>query len=171
MVGRSWCHLAIVVVLLAPLLVQGQTNTPQSESANSSAARRAREIGTGKWWFGLTDEARDRFVERYTKAMDHVMSDLATECAQGMQSLLAGGKPRSGVDEADIMSNMTLCKITSSFDFGFGTHKELREGIDGFYKDSTNLTVPVEVALQRVRDALAVKYPRGAVGIGGPGGQ
>jgi hypothetical protein len=96
--------------------------------------------------------------------MDHVMSDLETECAQGMKSLLEGGKPRSGVDEADIMSNMTLCKISLSFDFGFGTHMELREGVDAFYKDSTNLTIPIELALPRVRDALAVKHPRGKAG-------
>jgi len=61
------------------------------------------------------------------------------------------------------MSNFTLCKVASSFDFGFGTHKELREGVEAFYKDPTNLTVPIEVALPRVRDALA--YPRGAINI------
>ena len=158
-------HFAIVV-LLAPFLAQAQTNTPQSESGNFAAARRAAEIGTGKWWINLTDDARDKFIEHYTKAMEHVMSDLETECSQGMRSLLAGGKPRSGVDEVDIMSNMTLCKIGSSFDFGFGTHKELREGVDAFYKDSTNLTVPIEVALPRVRDALAIKHPRVTGGIG-----
>jgi hypothetical protein len=162
-VASRFFHFAIAV-LLAPFLAQAQTGAPQTESGNSAAARRAAEIGTGKWWIRLTDNARDRFIERYTKAMDHVMSDLETECAQGMKSLLAGGKPRSVVDEADIMSNMTLCKISSSFDFGFGTHMELREGVDAFYKDSTNLTVPIEVALPRVRDALAVKHPRGKAG-------
>jgi hypothetical protein len=152
------------VILLAPFLAQAQSNAPQSESGNSAAARRAAEIGTGKWWIGLTDDARDRFIERYTKAMDHVMSDLATECSQGMRSLLAGEKPRSGVDEVDIMSNFTLCKAASSFDFGFGTHKELREGVDALYKDPTNLTVPIDVALPRVRDALAIEHPRGKAG-------
>lgn len=41
--------------------------------------------------------------------MDHVMNDLATECSQGMRSLLEREKPVSGVDEVDIMSNFTLC--------------------------------------------------------------
>lgn len=83
-----------------------------------------------------------------------------------MKSLLAGAQPRSGVDEVDIMSNFTLCKVVSSFDFGFGTHRVLREGVVAFYKDPTNLTVRTEVALPRVRHALAVKHPRGAIGIG-----
>jgi hypothetical protein len=152
------------VVLLAPFLAQAQKPAQQSESNNSAAARRATEIGTGKWWIGLTDEAKDKFIERYSKAMDHIMNDLATECSQGMRSLLEGEKPRSGVDEVDIMSNFTLCEVASSFDFGYGTHKELREGVDAFYKDSTNLPVRIQVALQRVRDALAVKYPRGKAG-------
>jgi hypothetical protein len=153
----------ITVVLLASCFVMAQT---ESESSNSGAARRAAEIGTGKWWIGLTDEAKDKFIERYTKAMDHVMNDLATECSQGMRSLLEGEKPRSGVDEVDIMSNFTLCEVASSFDFSFGTHEELRQGVDAFYKDSTNLSVRIQVALQRVRDALAAKHPRGTAGIG-----
>jgi len=115
----------------------------------------------------LPDDAKDKFIERYTKAMDHVVSDLETECNQGMQSLLAGGMPRSGVDEVDAMSNFTLCEVASSFDFGYGTHKELREGLDAFYNDSTNLPVRIHVALQRVRDALAVKHPRGQPGRNG----
>ena len=159
-------HFAIVV-LLAPFLAQAQTNAPQSESSNSAVARRAAYVGTGDWWIGLTDEAKDKFIERYTKAMDHVLSDLETECSQGMRSLLAGERPRSGVDEVDVMSNFTLCEVASSFDFGYGTHKELREGVDALYKDSKNLPVRIHVALQRVRDALAVKHPRGKAGVNG----
>jgi hypothetical protein len=73
--------------------------------------------------------------------------------------------PRNGAQEVDIVSSMTLCKIASSFDFDFD-RKELREGVDGFSKDSTNLAIPIDVALQRVREALAAKRPRGG-GIGG----
>jgi len=152
------------VVLLASCFVLAQT---KSESSNSATARRAAEVGTGKWWIGLTDQAKDKFLERYTKAMDHVMNDLATECSQGMRSLLEGGKPRSGVDEVDIMSNFTLCEVASSFDFGYGTHEELRQEVDAFYKDSTNLSVRIQVALQRARDVLAAKHPRGRPGAVG----
>ena len=156
-----------IVLLLGSCFVQAQANAPQPESGNPAHARKAPELGTGKWWISLTDEARDRFVERYTKAMDHVMSDLVTECNQGMKSLLAGGmRPPSGVDEVDIFSSWTFCKIASSFDFSFGTHKELREGADEFYKDPANLTVPIDIALPRVRDALAAKHPRGRPGFG-----
>lgn len=110
-------------------------------------------MGTGKWWLGLSEEAKDKFIERYTKAMNHVRSDLVTDCADGIKSL-----PRNGAQEVDIVSIMTLCKIASSFYFDFD-RKELREGVDGFYKDSMNLTIPMDVALQRVREALAAKRP------------
>jgi hypothetical protein len=148
-----------IFALVASCLVQAQTSAPQSKSDNTALARRAAEMGTGKWWVNLSDEARDRFIERYTKAMNHVTSDLVTDCADGIKSL-----PRNGAQEVDAVASMTLCKIASSFDFSFD-RKELREGVDGFYKDSTNLTVPIDVALQHVRDALAAKRPRGQ-GIG-----
>jgi len=156
---KGFFHLTIVV-LLVPCFVHAQVTAPQAESDHAALARRAAEMGTGKWWVRLSDEARNRFIERYTKAMDHVMSDLVTACAEEVKSL-----PRNGIDDVDAISSMTLCKISSSFDFNFGTHKELREGIDEFYKDSANLTVPIDIALQRVRDALAIKHPHGAVGI------
>jgi hypothetical protein len=153
-------HFAIVA-FLATGFVQAQTTPSDSESRTSALARRAAEMGTGKWWVSLSDEARDRFIERYTKAMDHAVSALAAECAEEVKSL-----PRNGTDEVDVISSFTLCKIAGSLDFNFGTHKELREGIDGFYKDSTNLSVPIDVAMQRVRDVLAAKHPRGTGGIG-----
>ena len=64
----------------------------------------------------------------------------------------------------DVASSWTLCKIAGSFDFDYD-HKELREGVDTFYKDPANLAVPIEVALPRVRDAVAAKHPRGRAGF------
>ena len=151
----------VIVVALASGSIHAQTKAPDTESRNSALARRAAEMGTGKWWVSLSDEARDRFIERYTKAMDQVMHALVAECAEEVKSL-----PRTGIDDVDAISSFTLCKIGSSFDFNFGTHKELREGVDAFYQDSTNLTVPIDVALHRVRDALADKHPRGGGVIG-----
>jgi hypothetical protein len=152
----------LIVAFFATCLAQAQAYGPPAYDpppGHSALAQRAAEMGTGKWWIRLPDDAKDKLIERYTKAMNHVSSDLFSDCAEGIKSL-----PRNGADEADIVSNMILCKIGSSFDFSFD-HKELREGVDSFYKDSANLSVPVDVALQRVRDALAAKRPRGQ-GIG-----
>jgi hypothetical protein len=117
-------------------------------------------MGTGKWWIGLSEEARDKFVERYVKAMNHAGADLAADCAEVLKGL-----PGNHAAEVDIVSSWTLCKVAASFDFDYD-RKELREGVDTFYKNSTNLAVPIEVALQRVRDAVATKHPRGQAGIG-----
>ena len=93
MINRFF-HFAIVVAL-ASGFVQAQTKAPDTDSRNSALARTAAEMGTGKWWVSLSDEARDRFIERYTKAMDHVMSALVTECAEEVKSL-----PRTGIDDS-----------------------------------------------------------------------
>ena len=163
-----------IVVLFAAFLAQAQVygppkygpqqESPDSDAARQAAARRAAEMGTGKWWVKLSDEDRDKFIERYAEAMNRVSSNLFTDCADGMKSWTPNHAWKNGVREVDIMSNMILCKIGSSFDFNFD-RKEIREAVDEFYKDSTNLTVPVDVALQRVRETLATKHPRGT-GIG-----
>jgi hypothetical protein len=151
----------VIVCLLASFLAQAQTSVPQSESPQSSLARRAAEMGTGKWWITLSEEERDKFVERYAKGMNHAGSVLVADCAEVLKGL-----PGNHAAEVDIASSWALCKVAASFDFDFD-RKELREGVDAFYKDSTNLSAPIEVALARVRDALAAKHPRGQAVIGG----
>jgi hypothetical protein len=159
----------IAAAFFATCLAQAQVYGPpkygpQQGSAHSDLVRRAAEMGTGKWWVKLSDEDRDRFIERYAEAMNRVSSNLFTDCADGMKSLTLNGVLKKGLQEADIMSHMILCKIGSSFDFNFD-RKEIREAVDEFYKDSTSLTFPVDVALQRVRETLAARHPRGT-GIG-----
>lgn len=117
-------------------------------------------MGTGKWWLKLPDGARDRFIKRYTVAMNHVSSALTKECEDGLNSL-----PRKGTLEVDVLSNSFLCKVGSTFDFNFDL-KDIREAVDEFYQDLGNLTVPIDVALQRARDSLAAKRPRSGGGIG-----
>jgi hypothetical protein len=131
-----------IVALFAAFLAHAQVYGPpkygpQQESPHSDAARRAAEMGTGKWWVKLSDEDRDKFIERYAEAMNRVSSNLFTDCADGMKGLTPNHVWKNGVREVDIMSNMILRKISSSFDFNFD-RKEIREAVDEFYKDSTN---------------------------------
>jgi hypothetical protein len=144
-----------ITVLLIPFFAQAQSSVPQSDHA--ALARRATDMGTGKWWVKLSDEAKDKFIERYTDAMNHVASELLADCADGMKSL-----PRNDAKELDIMSDMILCKIGSSFDFNFD-RKEIRDAVDLYYNDATNLTAPIDAALQHVREALEAKRPRPGV--------
>ncbi|MFZ1927824.1 MAG: hypothetical protein WAU50_01725 [Candidatus Sulfotelmatobacter sp.] len=148
----------LTVAFFATCLAQAQVYGPPAYGppagpGHSALVQRAAEMGTGKWWIRLSDDAKDKLIERYTKAMNHVQSDLFEDCT-------VGGQIKSVSEEVDIVSSMILCNLSSSFDFNFD-HKELREGVDGFYKDSTNLAIPIDVALQRVRDVLAAKRPRG----------
>ena len=168
-----WFQLTIVALFTAfsaqaqvygPPKYGPQQESPGAEAARRDATRRAAEIGTGKWWIKLSDEDRDKFIERYAGAMNRVSSNLFTDCEDGMESLTANHVVKNGVHEADIISNMILCKISSSFDFNYD-RKEIREAVDEFYKDPTNLTVSLDVGLQEVREKLEAKRPR----VGGIG--
>jgi hypothetical protein len=155
MVNRSF-HF-IMVALFVSSLLQTHASAPQAEPRKSAVPQIA-ELGTGKWWLGLTDEAKVKFIERYASAMNRVSSELLTQCGEGMKSLDA-----NAAQEVDVMSAMILCKVGASFDFSF-EGKQLIEGVDQFYKHSTNLSVPVDVALQDVRDNLAAKRPHPSFG-------
>ncbi len=168
-------HYLAIAVLLASSVAQTQAvfgppvygppvHDPSRDAVHSDGARLAAEMGTGKWWVKLSDEAKDKFVERYTVAMNHVSSTLFTDCSNGIDTLLVDGGLKSGVEASDFVSYMIICKVGSSFDFKFD-RKEIREAVDEFYKDSANLTVPIDVALQHVREGLAAKRPHG-MGIG-----
>jgi hypothetical protein len=133
---------------------------PGQDAAHAALVQMAAELGTGKWWIRLSDEAKDRFVERYTKAMNHISSDLSKDCANGAKSL-----PPVGAQQADVLSNMLVCKTGSSFDFNFDL-KEIMEAVNKFYEDSANLTVSIDIALQRVRETLAAKHRGTGCGIG-----
>ncbi len=74
--------------------------------------------------------------------------------------------PRAGaaVPTGEVMQSWNLCVLGGSFDFGF-EQRDLRNGVDEFYKDAQNSNVPIDVALQHVRDILEGRRPKGH-GIG-----
>jgi hypothetical protein len=56
-------------------------------------------------------------------------------------------KTKHSPPKVDLLSNAILCKIGSSFDFNFD-RKEIGEAVDEFHRDSANLSVLIDAALQ-----------------------
>jgi hypothetical protein len=54
-----------------------------------------------------------------------------------------------------------VCKLAPSFDFEF-EEQDISRGLDNFYEDSPNIRIPIDVAMQHVRDVLQSKRPPGA---------
>lgn len=139
----------------------GQGSTGQ-ETLKSAVPRDAR------WWAGLSGDAKNTFLDGYTAAMSRVSSTLLTDCADKMkrfQSVIMSD-PRAGapVPKGDVMQSWNLCVLGGSFDFGFEL-QDLRNGVDEFYKEAQNSHIPIDVALQHVRDILEGRRPKGQ-GIG-----
>ena len=108
--------------------------------------------GDGQWWMSLSDTAKDSFVAGYRIAMLRASTTLGNECAVDIENLkLPPQKP-------DLKSAMKLCSVGALFDFEF-EERDLRGGVDEFYKDSQNAHVPIDIALQHVRDTLKAKRP------------
>lgn len=100
--------------------------------------------------------------------MSRVNAKLFTGCADEMKKIQSRviSNPRAAIPEGDVTQSWNLCVLATSFDFGF-EQRDMRNGVDEFYKDAQNSNVPIDVALQYVRDLLESKRPKGQ-GIGGP---
>ena len=118
------------------------------------------------WWAGLSGDAKNTFLDGYTAAMSRVSTRLFTECADKMKKFQSKimSDPRAVVPEGEVTQSWNLCVLGGSFDFGF-EQRDLRNGVDEFYKDAQDSHVPIDVALQHVRDVLESKRPKGQ-GIG-----
>jgi hypothetical protein len=110
-------------------------------------------------------------LDGYKAAMSHVNAKLMGGCVNEMKKIQSRvvSNPRAAIPD-DVTQSWNLCVLAGSFDFGF-EQRELRNGVDEFYKDTQNSNVSIDVALQHVRDVLESKRPKNGSGIGGPQGQ
>jgi hypothetical protein len=144
---------------------QGQETSGQEpvKAVPDSLSPPLRALDNGQWWMNLSANAKDAFVDGYKAAMKHVSNKLSAECDDGLKNFQPGG-----IKDPDFKSIIHLCKIGQSFDFTF-EQREIRTGLDEYYKDSKHASVPIDDAIQRVRDTLKSKRPNYGIG-GGIGG-
>ena len=101
----------------------------------------------GGWWKALSDEARDNFVDGYTAAMQKVQFITHKECMKNAKSIQPGPE-----FNAKLQESLNLCALSETFDYK--ADKALRAGLDKFYKNPLNATIPPEFAMEYLRDEL-----------------
>lgn len=117
------------------------------------------------WWISLSGHAKNTFLDGYMAAMGRVSNRLFTECADKMKKIATKTTPDGRTipivpaPDVDIPPIWSLCVLGGTFDFGF-EQQDLRKGVDEFYKDAQNSQVPIDDALQHVRDVLQSKRPK-----------
>lgn len=148
------------VVLVGIGSAQDHGAGAQKAPVKAAAPRDAR------WWTSLSGNTKNTFLEGYKAAMSHVNAKLFGACVEEGKKIQARimANPRAAtLDDAE--QSFNLCVLAGSFDFGF-EQRELRNGVDEFYKDTQNSSVSIDVALQYVRDVLESKRPKNGSGIG-----
>jgi hypothetical protein len=118
-----------------------------------------RIFGNGAWWTSLPDDAKDTFVDGYITAMSRVHDMLARLCTEEAKNLKTGAQ-----FEADMKTALNECVDAEFFDFSVDERldrQKVRNGIDEFYKDSQNARIPIDFAMEYVKDVLkGRKAPR-----------
>jgi hypothetical protein len=164
----------VFTLLFAAVLVG--VGSAQDQGAGGQGPPVKAALQDARWWASLSGDAKSTFLDGYTTAMSHVNNTLFTECADKMKKITSKVTPDGRVipivpaPDAPVLQIWNLCVLAGSFDFGF-EQRDLRNGVDEFYKGTQNSHVPIDVALQHVRDILQSKRPKNMSGIGGPQGE
>jgi hypothetical protein len=158
--SRRVFTLLLAVVLVGVGSGQDKGAGAQEPPVKAVAPRDAR------WWTSLSGNAKNTFLDGYKAAMRHASAKLFATSADEGKKIQAKviANPRAAILD-DATQSFNLCVLAGSFDFGF-EQRELRNGVDEFYKDTQNSNVLVDVALQQVRDVLESKRPKNGSGIG-----
>lgn len=111
-----------------------------------------RQLGNGIWWDSLSDDSKGTFVDGYITAMNRINFFTHSECMDNVKDT----KPSDAEFMTKVKASMNLCAIAELFDFNVDKRK-LESGIDEFYKDSLNTRIPIDYAMEYVRDKLKGK--------------
>src|SRR5580704_15899559 len=137
----------VFTLLFAVVLVGAGSAQDQGAGGQEPPVKAAAQ--DARWWTSLSGDAKSTFLDGYTAAMRHVNSTLFTECADKMKKITSKITPDGRVipivpaPDAPVLQIWNLCVLAGSFDFAF-EQRDLRNGVDEFYKDTQNSHVPVD---------------------------
>jgi hypothetical protein len=140
-----------LALLLFPLVADGQTTnqSPNQTPAQSDANPFLRVLGNGTWWSTLSSDKKWDFIDGYTTAMGSVRRMLLGQYKAGAKELDANDPQFKA--RMDALLNFAV--LADYYDYDVDRIK-LLAGIDEFYKDPQNTRIPIELALQYVRDTV-----------------
>ncbi len=155
---------AVVLILAFTAVAQTAPNTdkPVPPIADKTAAATKLEPGWfkavgnyGGWWNNLTEAEKDAFIDGFTTAMAR-----ANSVAVGVsEAIMKEVKPGAANFNEKVYEVMDLRILGQTFDFNLD--KPLKPRLDEFYKDPLNVRIPVQLAMDYVRDAMSGKKTAG----------
>lgn len=157
MINRYIFALLLTITLgVGTALGQATTAQPPAKAAPNPFLRLA---GNGVWWASLADAIKDNFVDGYVTAMSRVHDMLDAQCGEAMKTLHPGAQ-----FDADWKTALAFCVNAEFFDFGIDERldrQKVKNGIDDFYKEPLNTRIPIDYAMEYVKDTLkGKKAPR-----------
>lgn len=124
---------------------QPTSQVPSQSGANSIL----RAGGNGAWWVSLSADNKSDFVDGYVTAMESVNTTLLALLKNNVNELVRTDPQFKARTDA----LLELGVLADKYDYGVERVK-LVAAVNDFYKDPLNTRIPVEFAIQFVRDML-----------------
>jgi hypothetical protein len=124
---------------------QPTSQAPSQSGANSIL----RAAGNGVWWVSLSAGSKSDFVDGYVTAMESVNHTLLAVTKNNVNELV----PTDPQFKARTDALIELGLLADKYDYDV-ERVELIAAVNDFYKDPLNARIPVEFAIQFVRDML-----------------
>jgi len=127
-------------------------SAPQQEP--SPAAFRAGG-NYGGWWNRISEAEKDSFLDGFTTAMQRANS---VTVSMG-ESFVKEARPGAPDYDQKFYGGMFLRTVGATFEYS--GDKPLKPRLDDFYRDPLNVRIPVQFALEHIRDEMSGKKTAG----------
>jgi hypothetical protein len=158
---------AAVLILAFTAVAQTSPSSDKPAPANEQAAPSSQPAlpldpalfkvfgNYGGWWNRISEAEKDAFINGFMTAMARVNS-----VAVGVsEATMKEAKPGAANFNEKLYQAMDLRMLGKTFDFKLD--KPLKPRLDEFYKDPLNVRIPVQYAMDYVRDEIAGKKTAG----------
>jgi hypothetical protein len=152
----------LILVLTAVAQTTPPTDKTSSPVADKSAAPTKLEQGLfkafgnyGGWWNNISDAEKDAFIDGFTTAMARANALTVALCKSTMNE----AKPGAANFNEKFNGGMELCFVGN--EFAFNPEQPLKPKLNEFYKDPLNFRIPVQNAMDYVRDEMSGRKTAG----------
>jgi hypothetical protein len=160
-------QIAVAVLMLAFTAIaqtSSQPGKPAPQPSGKTAAPAQQEPSPalfkgfgnyGGWWNRISETEKDSFLDGYMTAMRHANS-VAVSTGN---SFVQEAQPGAADYNQKFYGGMYL--VTVGETFAYSADKPLKPKLDEFYKESLNARIPVQLALEHIRDEMSGKKTAG----------
>jgi hypothetical protein len=152
----------LMLVLMAAAQTNPQSQKPASPDKPSTLAQRElspalfKAFGNyGGWWNRISETEKDSFLDGFMTAMARANSLMVSMC----KSIMKEAQPGAANFNEKLNGGLDLCMVGETF--AYSPDKPLKPRLDDFYKDPLNMRIPVQFALEHIRDEVSGKKTAG----------